>query len=86
MLSRFLLIAIAAPALLGGLSACGKQGDLARPAPLFGRAAPVEDESQRNRREEDGARITGADDLGRPNQPGTPPPAAAPVNVPPTDR
>jgi hypothetical protein len=81
---RILLFAVMAPVLLGGLTACGKQGDLARPAPLFGKPAAVQDPSAQDRREEEGARINGADDLGRPRDPGAAPPTAAPVNVPPT--
>lgn len=84
MATRLLLLA-AAGLLLAGVAGCGKQGDLARPAPLFGKAAASQDPSLQNRREEEGARITGPDNLGRPRDPGTAPPAA-PVNVPPTER
>lgn len=91
MLSRFLLIAAAAAA----LAACGKQGELQRPGPVFGQSRAVfpsdlqrgspDETSPRENEQED--RAAGAPSPGeelRPRDPGVPIQPAAPVNVPPT--
>ena len=91
MLSRFLLLAAAALA----LAACGKQGDLQRPAPLFGearavfpsdleRGAPDEASTEENEREDQRSSTPSPNEETRPRDPNVPIQPAAPVNVPPT--
>lgn len=91
MLSRLLLLAT----LAGALAACGKQGELQRPPPLFGeprvvtpedreRGSPDETSARENEREDARSGIPSPDEEARPTAPGATPRPAAPVNVPPT--
>jgi predicted small lipoprotein YifL len=93
MLSRLLLLAAAAAA----LAACGKQGELQRPPPLFGqpRAVLPADLQPGAANEATGAEESDEDEQNpipapnertRPIDPRNPPSPAAPVNVPPTAR
>ena len=91
MLFRLSLAALAVVALAG----CGKQGDLQRPARLFGearvvlpsdreRGAPDETSTRENQREDARSPIPAPNEETRPLERGVAPTPAAPVNVPPT--
>jgi hypothetical protein len=88
---HFLLLAATALVLVG----CGKQGDLQRPAPLFGepravfpsdleRGAPDEASTEENEREDRRSSTPSPNEETRPRDPSVPLRPAAPVNVPPT--
>jgi predicted small lipoprotein YifL len=90
MLSRILLLA----AVGATLAACGKQGELQRPPPLFGearvvtpedraRGAPDETSTQENQAEDARSAVPSPNEDVRPTTPGVTPAPAAPVNIPP---
>ncbi len=77
------------------LAACGKQGELQRPGPLFGQARPVfpsdvgrgspdETSPAENEQEDREAGLPSPDEETRPRDPSIPAQRAAPVNIPPT--
>jgi predicted small lipoprotein YifL len=76
---RPLILLATASALAIGLGACGKQGDLERPAPMWGAAAKAEYEAQRRQqadtktREAQGSQIETLPDEGPGSDPNTNP-------------
>ena len=93
MSARLFLLAMAALA----LAACGKQGELQRPGPLFGQARPVfpsdlqrgspdETSPAENEQEDREAGLPSPNEDTRPRDADVPVQPAAPVNIPPTLR
>ena len=91
MSARLVLLVIAAAA----LTACGKQGDLQRPDPLFGQARPVfqsdlergspdETSTAENEQEDREAGLPSPNEDTRPRDADVEVQPAAPVNIPPT--
>ena len=66
-MTRVLALAILGPALAAALSACGKQGDLDRPGPLWGPKAKAEYAAQKR------AQAEAASNAAEAGQPGQPP-------------
>ena len=66
-MTRALALAILGPALAAALSACGKQGDLDRPGPLWGPKAKAEYAAQKR------AQAEAASNAAEAGQPGQPP-------------
>lgn len=86
-MNRVLASAIVGLVLAGALSACGKQGDLDRPGPLWGPKAKADYAAQKRAQAEAASNATAAGQPGQPpaNGPGSnpyanpAPPAQAPI-------
>ena len=62
-MTRGLILALAVGAMALGLAACGKQGDLERPAPLWGEKAKADYEAQKRKDAEERAKASQASQI-----------------------